>query len=313
MPKFVEPMLAELTENYFDDKDWIFEKKLDGERVLAYKSGGNVQLKSRNGNLVNISYPEIVAELEKIDSDFVIDGEVTSLTGSISDFSKLQSRMHVATKEKALQTGVKIHYYVFDVLYFEGYLTEKMPLEQRKMILKDGLTFSKLVKYLPHINGKGIAYRSRACQKGWEGVIAKDKTAPYVHKRSSRWLKFKCSNEQELVVGGYTCPKGSRIGLGALLLGFYEKGKFKYAGKVGTGFTGDELKDLKYRLSKLEVKKSPFEISAPKDKSARFVKPRLVAEIAFTQWTKDDRLRHPRFLGLRRDKDAKKVIKEEPK
>jgi ATP-dependent DNA ligase len=179
------------------------------------------------------------------------------------------------------------------------------------VLLKKAVRFTSHVRYTPHRNEDGESYLEQACRKGWEGLIAKDARASYEHKRSRKWLKFKCVNQQELVIGGFTEPKGARIGFGALLVGYYQDGKLRYAGKVGTGYDDELLRSLRKRLNRIERKSSPFdeEIS---EAGAHWVKPELVGEFGFTEWTAHGRLRHPRFLGLRRDKSPKEVHREEP-
>lgn len=308
--KFSSPMLAKLTEDYFDNIDWIYEQKLDGERVLAFKSGSDVRLVSRNNKTLNKSYPELVEAIKGEKKDFVVDGEVVAFSDGKSDFSKLQNRMHLSDEAKIKSTGTKVYYYLFDILHLGNKNVEKLSQIERKKILKQSLSFHEPVRYLPHIAGSGVKYHREACRKGWEGIIAKDGKASYVHSRSSSWLKFKCTAEQELVIAGFTEPQGSRAGFGALLLGFYRKGKLVYAGKVGTGFDENELKSMTKSFKNLEVKKNQFDEGYKSESGAHFISPRLVAQIGFTEWTSDDKLRHPRFLGLRRDKSAKSVVKE---
>lgn len=312
MPKWTNVMLAKLEHNYFFTKDWIYERKLDGERCLAFKEGKKVRLRSRNNLSLNISYPEIEEALSKIGVDnIIVDGEVVAFKGEVTSFEKLQSRMHVATKEKAKATKVHVYYYIFDILYIDQFDVTKLPLLARKQILEKAIKFKDPLRYSIHKINNTKQYFKDACKKGWEGIMVKKIDSPYVHKRSSNWLKFKCVKNQELVIGGYTEPAGNRIGFGALLLGYYKKGKFKYAGKVGTGYTQKILTELGKELKKLEIKKNPFDSKEPQKKGVHFVKPKLVAEIGFKEWTNDNKLRHPRYLGLRRDKSAKDVVKED--
>ena len=310
-PDWVEPMLAKLTHDHFSDPGWIYERKLDGERCLAFINSGNVTLKSRNKKDIGVSYPEIAEALRKNDlANGIIDGEIVAFEGKQTSFAKLQNRMHVKSEDEARGRG-KVYYYIFDVLFAGEHDVTGLPLNERKKIAKSIIDYKDPLRFLPHRNEKGLEYLERACAKGWEGIIAKDKTSRYVHSRSSKWLKFKCVHEQELVIGGFTDPKGSRTGLGALLLGFYEHSKLRYAGKVGTGFDDRTLKDLRKRLDELETEENPFDRGEGSGKNVHWVEPSLVAQIGFTEWTGDNRLRHPRFLGLRRDKDPEKVKKEE--
>jgi bifunctional non-homologous end joining protein LigD len=312
-PDWIEPMLATLTDRRFSDDRWIFERKLDGERCLAYLSDGEVRLMSRNRKELNVHYPELVSFLSDTKRDsFVVDGEVVAFEGNVTSFSRLQERMHVEDAEEARQSKVSVYYYLFDVLYLDGYDTRQVPLRHRKSLLKDAFSFRDSLRFMQHRNREGEEYFERACQKGWEGIIAKDATAPYVAGRSKKWLKFKCVNRQELVIGGYTEPHGERVGFGALLLGYYDHDRLVYAGKVGTGFDEETLHRLKKRMSSLERDTSPFDANDPPTKEVHWVRPKLVAQIGFEEWTEGDKLRQPRFEGLREDKDAADVVKEEP-
>lgn len=310
MPSFIRPMLATLTEKRFSDPHWIFERKLDGERCLLFKKGNTITLKSRNDKILNHSYPEIIDALKKMNlPNCILDGEIVAFKKNITSFSLLQARFGAST-EKVKLTPMRVYYYVFDILYCEQYLITHLPLLTRKLILEKLISFDKRVRYVEHKSEKGELYFKQACKSKWEGLIAKKSDSVYVSKRSTNWLKFKCSNEQELVIGGYTSPGGSRLHFGALLLGYYEKGKLHYAGKVGTGFNTTILKDLGKKLEKLETKKNPFINFDISTKDVHWVKPVLVCEVQFTEWTSDNKLRHPSYLGLRRDKDAKEVKKE---
>lgn len=310
-PDWTSPMLAKLTHDHFSNPEWIYERKLDGERCLAFISSGKVILKSRNNKDIGVSYPEIVEALEKSGfSQGIVDGEIVAFEGNKTSFAKLQNRMHVKNEEEA-RGKEKVYYYIFDVLHAGQYDLTRLPLNERKKVVKNIMRYQDPLRYLPHRREKGLEYYEQACSKGWEGIIAKNGRSRYVHSRSSQWLKFKCVHEQELVVGGFTEPQGSRIGLGALLLGYYQKDKLRYAGKVGTGFDDKTLSDLRKKLDKLETGENPFYRDEGAEKGVHWVKPRLVAQIGFTEWTGDNRLRHPRFLGLRRDKEPKKVKKED--
>lgn len=312
MPSFTPPMLAKLTRNFFSDPEWIFENKLDGERCLAFKKNNRVTLKSRNDKRLNISYPELVEafETQKNDHDFIVDGEIVAFQGKITSFSKLQARFGVISAEIARKTGVKVYYYIFDIIYLDGYDVTKLPLLERKTLLKQVISFKGPLRFSTHRSNYGIEYHQEACKKGLEGIIAKKKNSIYEHKRSSNWLKFKCVNEQELVIGGYTDPQGSRTGFGALLVGYYKNNALHYAGKVGTGFNENTLQELAAKFKKLKTEKNPFNTNDMITKHTHWLKPQLVAQIGFTEWTRDNKLRHPRYLGLRRDKKAKDVVKE---
>lgn len=311
-PSFVPPMLATLTNNYFSDKDWIYEHKFDGERCLAIKKNGEVRLVSRNKNLMNSEYPELVQALEKQPADnFIIDGEVVARGKSgVSDFQLLQGRMHLA---RTTEKEVPITYCIFDLIYADGYSLEKLPLYARKEILKKLLSYNKMLFYSDNLPGDGLVLFKKACKLKWEGLIVKKRDSTYVEKRSQNWLKFKCIMQQELVIGGYTEPRGSRGYFGALLVGYYKDGQFMYAGKVGTGYSEAILEMLGKKLQKLETKKCPFSNYDLSMAGVHWVKPVLVAEFQFAQWTQGGKLRVGRYKGLRDDKAARDVVKETPK
>ena len=312
IPTFEKPMLATLTKNHFSDPEWLYEKKLDGVRCLIIKNNNKVFLKSRNDKNLNHSYPEIVAATKKLKiNQIIVDGEITALDNGISSFEKLQPRIGVKNPSAPLIKTVKIYIYIFDILYLDGYDITKLPLIKRKSILKQAIHFADPLRYVMHKNKEGVSFFKEACKKGWEGIMAKKRMSAYVHIRSQTWLKFKCIKQQELVIAGYTEPQGSRIGFGALLVGYYKNNALHYAGKVGTGYTDEFLAILSKKLKKLEIVKNPFSNKqAIKDINVHFVNPKLVAEIGFEEWTKDSKLRQPRFLGLREDKNPKEVRKE---
>lgn len=310
-PDWTEPMLATLTDDYFDDENWIYERKLDGVRALVFKSGDDVTLKTRNKNELNDTYPELVEALEnESDESFIADGEIVAFEGDTTSFSRLQNRINISDADEARNSGVKVYLYLFDMMYYSGYDITGVGLRSRKGILQEGLKFNDPIRFTKHRNENGTAYLEEACKKKWEGLIAKDAKSAYVHSRSKNWLKFKCTAQQELVIGGYTDRKGERIGFGALLLGYYENGDFRYAGQVGTGFDDDLLEELHDKLSRIERKTSPFKDDEMGADDVHFVTPKFVAEIGFTEWTGDNKLRHPRFLGLRTDKEPEDVHQE---
>jgi bifunctional non-homologous end joining protein LigD len=307
MPRRPEAMKATLTTDVFDDPGWIVERKLDGYRCLAFRDGDTVALESRNRLSLNERYPEIVAALEQDPARrFVVDGEVVGIVRGRSSFEALQRRGH--------DHGVRIAYYVFDVLWLDGEDLREAPLHERKLALRRALRFGggtvRWTQYRRAAEGETLL--ADACRRHWEGLIAKRLDSRYVGRRSPDWLKWKCSAQQELVIGGYTAPRGSRQAFGALLVGHYEGDKLRYAGKVGTGFDQDELRALAERMKPLRRSDSPFEIGAPKARDTTWVEPELVAQVAFTEWTRDGSLRHPRYLGLRDDKPARDVVRERP-
>jgi bifunctional non-homologous end joining protein LigD len=226
-PRWVEPMLATLTHDYFSDPDWIYELKLDGVRCLTFKRGDDVRMLSRNKIDRAAFYPSIAKALARQTHDFVIDGEVAAVKGGRTSFGLLQ---------QAYRMKVPIVYFVFDIIYLDGKKVARNGVLERKAILKKALSWRKPLQLVDHITGDGEHYYAAACAQGLEGVIAKRAAAPYVHGRSKDWLKFKCSNEQEFVICGFTDPQGSRAEFGALLIGYYEGKELRYAGKVGTGF-----------------------------------------------------------------------------
>jgi DNA ligase D-like protein (predicted ligase) len=316
-PSFMVPMLATLTDSYFSEKGWLYEHKFDGVRCLAFKRKGKVRLISRNNKLMNAEYPEIVEALAKQAADnFIIDGEIVALNAKgVSDFQLLQGRMNLKARGKVIaqERTVKVRLCIFDLMYVEGYTICSIPLLLRKKILKKLLRFNKLLVFSKHKTDDGISYFKYACSHGWEGLIVKRADSEYVHARSANWLKFKCVMEQELVIGGYTTPKGSRSYFGALLVGYYSHGKLMYAGKVGTGYSQAVLEMLGEKLQKLVIKRCPFSNYDESSQGVYWVSPQLVGEFGFAQWTRAGKLRVGRFKGLRKDKSAKQVVKEIPK
>ena len=306
-------MKAVLHDRPFSDPDWIYERKLDGERCLAYRTPDGVRLRSRTDKLLNNTYPELVEALEREASpEFVVDGEIVALRDGIPNFSRLQGRLGIADPERARRTGIAVYYYLFDIPHLEGYDTTRLRERRRKRLLRGALDFHGHVRFLPHRNRDGEKLFLEACRRGLEGLIAKRAESTYVGKRSNDWLKLKCSHEQELVIGGFTAPHGKRTDFGALLVGYYEDGELRYAGKVGTGFDQRTLTDLGGAMVKLERPDPPFVEVHPIPKGTHWIEPKLVGQFAFSEWTRDGRLRHPRYLGLRDDKRAGDVVRERP-
>jgi bifunctional non-homologous end joining protein LigD len=301
----IEPMKAVLSDQPFSDPGWIFERKLDGIRCIAIRDGSGVSLMSRTARRMNDQFPEIAEALEREPAaDFILDGEVVAMRHGVSSFELLQQRH---------RRRVPVYYYVFDVPRLDGEDLRPLPLRERKARLRKALGFEGPIRFNPHRNGEhGEELFREACRKGLEGVIAKRADSPYTGKRSRDWLKLKCHAEQELVIGGFTAPKGSRTDFGALLVGYNEDGALRYAGKVGTGFDRETLRELGATLRGLERDESPFSPFKPIPPGTRWVRPELVAQIGFAEWTRDGRLRHPRFLGLRDDKPARDVVREVP-
>lgn len=310
-PTWVEPTLAKLTDDYFSDPDWVFERKLDGVRCLVFKKGDDVKLRSRNQKSQNEIYPELIDALQNVEGDFIADGEVVTFKDKITSFSELQARINKKKPSDDLLKKVPVFYYLFDLMHINGKDVSDLDLKSRKNILREKISFQDPIRYCQHINEKGKEFLEEACEKGWEGIIAKNAKKAYINGRTSHWLKFKCANRQEFIIGGFTDPKGERIGFGALLIGFYEDDQLKYAGMVGTGYSDEQLEDMRGKMDELEQDESPFDEKVD-EKGVHYIKPELVAEIGFTEWTSHDKLRHPRFLGLRHDKDPKDVNKEQP-
>jgi bifunctional non-homologous end joining protein LigD len=305
-------MKARLGDRPFDDPDWVFERKLDGIRALVRRGAEGVTLTSRTGRSLTPAYPELVEALAaEPATEFVADGEIVAFEGSRTSFERLQGRMGIHDPRLARLSGIPVFLYLFDLLEFDGHDLTALPLRKRKAALRRAFSFRGPVRYTPHRNERGEELFREACAKGWEGLIAKRAGSAYVHSRSGDWLKLKCSFEQELVIGGFTAPRGSRRHFGALLVGHYEDGELRYAGKVGTGFSERTLADLGARLEALEIPSSPFAGDGP-PRQARWVEPRLVGQFAFGEWTRDGKLRHPRYLGLREDKPAAEVVREVP-
>jgi DNA ligase D-like protein (predicted ligase) len=306
-----EPMQAKLTDRPFSDPAWVFERKLDGIRAAVRRERGEVTLTSRTGKPLTPAYPELVEALEaEPATEFAADGEIVAFDGSRTSFARLQGRMGIHDPRLARMSGIPVFLYLFDLLEFEGHDLTALPLRKRKGALRRAFSFHGPVRYTPHRNERGEELFAEACAKGWEGLIAKRADSPYRHGRSGDWLKLKCSFEQELVIGGFTPPGGSRQRFGALLVGYQEEGELRFAGKVGTGFSAATLADLGDRLEALEQPRPPFTRGTGLPRVARWVKPELVGQFAFGEWTRDGKLRHPRYLGLREDKPAAEVVRE---
>jgi bifunctional non-homologous end joining protein LigD len=310
------PALATLTHERFSDDRWVYERKLDGVRSLGYYDGDRAWLRSRTGGDQGPAFPEVVEALEAQQCpSFVVDGEVVAFDGAQTSFGALQPRIHLTNADRARRTGVEIFYYVFDLLHLDGHSTRGLPLRDRKALLRDLFDWDDPLRFTTHRNADGEKYFAEACKKGWEGLIAKRADASYPSGRTRDWLKFKCEQGQEFVIGGWTDPRGSRVGFGALLLGYYSKGgDLVYAGKVGTGFDTALLRSLHGQLDDLERPSPPFEQGPllPR-KDVHWAEPKLVGNVSFTEWTRDGQLRHPRFLGLRDDKRPRDVVREVPR
>ncbi len=282
-PDWVEPMAATLTQARFTGPEWIFERKFDGIRLLAFKNGRDVHLFSRNRLPQHIpTLAQAIANLPV--RDVILDGEITWGSGQ--------------------------GYHVFDVVWLDGRDVTPLPLEARRALLSE-LPLSSPMRRVQALDDPKPW--ERACREGWEGVIAKRRNSPYEHRRSKHWLKMKCEVIHDLVVGGFTDPQRTRVGLGALLVGYYDHDDFVFAGKVGTGFDTKLLLDLRSRLNALEIPKAPFTKATGLPRvRAHWVRPEIVVQVAFIEWTVHGKLRHPRLLGVRFDKAARDVVREIP-
>jgi DNA ligase D-like protein (predicted ligase) len=307
----VPPMLATLSDRRSFDERWLFERKLDGVRAVAVREpGGGTRLLSRAGNVMDATYPELVAALDdQPRGDFTVDGEIVAMRGGRTDFALLQQRMGLTRPAAVRASGVAVVYYLFDVPALDGWDTTRLPQRTRKSLLRSALDFHGPLRFTPHRNQARL---DDACARGWEGLIAKRADAAYRGRRSPDWLKLKCAAGQEFVIGGFTEPAGTRAGFGALLIGYYDADRrLRYAGKVGTGYSEAVLRSLRARLDTLHRPRSPF-ADPVRERAAHWADPELVAEVAFGEWTRDGMLRHPRFLGLRQDKAAAEVVRENP-
>jgi bifunctional non-homologous end joining protein LigD len=281
-PAWLEPMAATLTQKRFSGPEWIFERKLDGIRLLAYRNGDELRLLSRNQ--LPKSLPQIAQAIAALPvSQIILDGEVTWGSEGLA-------------------------YHVFDVMWLDGRDVTGLPLEERRGLLA-GLPLRPPLQRVPSLDDEKPW--ERACAEGWEGVIAKRRGTPYEHRRSPHWLKMKCELTQDLVVGGFTDPQGKRVGLGALLVGYHDAGDLVFAGKIGTGFDTRLLLELRARLNALEIPAAPFTraVGLPRLR-AHWVRPEVVVTVAFIEWTGNDKLRHPRLLGVRDDRNASEVVRQ---
>jgi bifunctional non-homologous end joining protein LigD len=314
-PSDFKPQLATLASRVPDGDNWFHELKFDGYRILSFIQNGSVKLLTRRGNDWTDRFGTVAAAVSSLPiRSAILDGEVVSLDQhGVSNFQQLQNLMKRGNKDALV-------YYVFDVPYLEGYDLTETPLVERKEALARVLLSAHpnndgTVRYSDHIQGSGETVLQQACRSAMEGIVAKRADSSYHQYRSPDWLKVKCLKQQEFVIGGYTKPEGSRVGFGALLVGYYDKDDLIYAGRVGTGFTTQSLRELTAELKKRKTEKSYFKNPPTgfRRRGVTWVKPELVAEIEFTEWTSDGRLRHPSFQGLREDKAAKEVVREMPK
>jgi len=307
-------MLATLTDRRDFGDDWLLERKFDGERCVARKDGGEVRLESRTAKDLTGTYPEVRAAVAgQRNRDLLLDGEVVAYDGEQTSFSRLQQRLGVTNPSLEQVAAYPVVFCVFDLLEADGDDLRDRPLLERRARLSRAIRSSPALQLSEAWRDDSQRRFAQACRAGWEGLIAKRAQARYVPGRSRDWLKLKCVWEQEFVIGGYTDPAGSRTDFGALLVGYYQGGRLKYAGKVGTGYTAATLRDLGSRLRELETPESPFVDARPIPRGTHWTRPELVAQIGFAEWTNDGRLRQPRFLGLREDKRPAEVLRERPR
>jgi bifunctional non-homologous end joining protein LigD len=311
MPTSINPMLASVVEKPFDDPNWLFEIKWDGYRAIAFINDGSARLVSRNQNDLTPRYPEL-RELGKFlrAKNAILDGEVVVLDEQgRSSFSLMQQRTGIRAhgRQATPRSGLPVLYYAFDLLYLDGYDLRRVSLEERKRVLKEILTPGEILRYSDDFAGKGIALFEAAKQQGLEGILAKLRSSTYEERRSREWLKIKITQTVDCVIGGYTDPEGTRQYFGSLVLGLYDKKKLIHVGQAGTGFDQATLKEISRVLKPIETSKNPFagEVEA---KNVHWVKPLLVAEVKFSEWTHETdgggmKLRAPVFMGLREDKN----------
>jgi bifunctional non-homologous end joining protein LigD len=306
LPERLQPMLATLTDAPFDDNGWIFEDKYDGFRMIAKVEGGKVSLYSRNGKIVSRNYMEVAKALEGVKGDAVIDGELVAIgKDGVSHFQLLQN---------ALRHEAKLQYCAFDLMFQNGEDLRGLPLLERKERLKSILPKHKLIAFSRHRKAFGTKFFLEAERKGLEGIMAKRAESRYLSGvRTDNWLKIKTSKRQEVVIAGFTAPRRTRLFFGALTLALRAGKGWRYIGHVGTGFSHETLKELHGKLIKLKASKSPFPTKVKDETVTTWVRPRLVAEVKFTEWTSSGEMRHPVYLGLREDKSAEDVVLEREK
>jgi bifunctional non-homologous end joining protein LigD len=292
------------------DGDWALERKLDGVRVVAYVAGDDVRLLSRNRIRQEDVYPEVVDALrDQVALPMVVDGEVVAFDGDTTSFERLQQRMHVHDEARSRRSPVRVTYLAFDLLWLAGQDLRPLPWRDRRALLEQVIDAGDGLRLTEVLAGGADALLDRARAEGWEGLIAKRTASTYQGRRSRDWLKLKVVRQQEVVVVGFTEPAGGRTHLGALLVGYHDDGRLRYGGKVGTGFSQAALRALRPRLDALEVDAPPV-VDPPRMPGAHWVRPELVAQVGFGEWSRDGKLRHPRYLGLRSDKDPAAVVRE---
>jgi bifunctional non-homologous end joining protein LigD len=321
MPTVIHPMLATPTGKAFDDPDWLFEIKWDGYRAVAFIEDGRVRLVSRNQNDLTAQFPELGSLPQFVKAQrAILDGEIVALDEEgRPSFSLMQQRTGFQPGKRRLtrREGVPVIYYAFDLLYLDGFDLRRVALEQRKQLLKERINVGEVIQFSDHYGERGLDLLEAAKQRGLEGIVAKKRSSAYEERRSRDWLKIKITQRQECVIGGYTDPEGSREYFGALVLGLYDQqGRLIHVGQVGTGFDQKLLKEMFARLQPLKTKENPFYAEIGGLRKVQFVRPELVAEIKFAEWTHETaeggvKLRAPVFMGLRDDKLAEECRLEE--
>jgi bifunctional non-homologous end joining protein LigD len=303
LPKRLQPMLAALTDAPFDDPGWVFEDKYDGFRMIAEIRRGKVALYSRNGKIISSSYVDVAQALEGVRGDAVIDGELVAIgKDGVSHFQLLQN---------ALCHEAKLLYCAFDLMFEDGVDLRKLPLLERKERLKAVLPRDRLIAFSRHRKANGTKFIAEAERRGLEGIMAKRSDSAYTSgSRTADWLKIKTAKRQEVVIAGFTAPRRTRPFFGALVLAVREDDAWRYIGHVVTGFSHKALEELHAKLVKLRATKSPFPAKVKDEGVTTWVKPSLVAEVKFAEWTSKGELRQPVYLGLRSDKRAKDVVRE---
>ncbi len=313
MPHAIYPMLATLVDSPFDDDEWLYEVKWDGYRAVAFLDGRSLRLVSRNQNDLTSAYPELHSMGLYVKAlSAILDGEIVALDEQgRSSFSLMQQRTGVGEGGRRIRRtrdDIPVVYYVFDLLYLDGYNLMQVDLEERKRLLQSILIPNDVIRYSDHYVGNGTALFQAAAQRGLEGIVAKRRASCYLQKRSREWLKIKIVKRQECVIGGYTDPRGSRENFGSVVLGLYDdRGRMIPVGQAGSGFTADTHAAMWKRLHALETNRSPFFGKVESDRRVHYVKPELVAEIKFAEWTHEGqsgaiKMRAPVYEGLRFDK-----------
>ena len=311
MPEFIQPQLATLVAEPPQGDEWLHELKFDGYRMLCHLNRGKVRFWSRNRKDWTNKFPHLGKAIKAFPATSVIlDGEVVVMDAAgHTSFQKLQQSF------KSGDSG--LIFQIFDLIYLDGFNLTATPLIDRKLILAELLESvggRSPLRYSDHVEGNGTTFFKQACDFGIEGIVSKLANSPYESTRNRNWQKVKCIKRQEFVIAGFTPSEKSLPGFGALMLGVYDKGALVYAGRVGTGFSFQQRLDLREKLDRLVRNSCPFAVK-PKDPGLRhavWTTPKLVAEIAFTEWTADGSIRHPSFQGLREDKKPQEVVREEP-